>query len=115
MRTSLSFITLGIGVTQLFRLEQKTSKVETPYSWIPLSDDQDNGNIAIRKYGKALGSTFVVLGIITLLYGLGRFIQVQSMLTKSYYPVARLSMVLLILMILAVVLVTFVMVLKTSI
>ncbi|KAK6460117.1 hypothetical protein DFJ63DRAFT_315990 [Scheffersomyces coipomensis] len=113
LRTSLSFITIGIGVTQLFRLEDKTSSVHVNDSILILSNDDKS--ITINKYGKPLGSTFIILGIITLLFGVSRFFQVQSMLTKNYYPASRLSILSLIIVVLGVILVTFYMVLESSI
>lgn len=115
LRTSLSFVTIGVGVTQLFRLENKSTKVDINDSTIPLADDKLGKGKAIDKYGKPLGSIFIILGIITLLMGFVRFYQVQHMLTKNYYPATRLSIMTLIVLILVVVIITFVMVLKSSV
>lgn len=115
LRTSLSFISLGIGVTQLFRLEDKATKVKINNTTLALSDDALDKGKSIIKYGKPLGSLFIIIGIITLLLGFLRFFQVQYMLTKSYYPAARLSILALVVAILVVVIITFVMIVKTAI
>ncbi|KAL6454554.1 hypothetical protein SBY92_004021 [Candida maltosa Xu316] len=103
LRTSLAFITLGIGITQLFRLETPNSKIHTSGSIVPLSNETSD---VILKAGKPLGSIFIVLGIITLIFGMNRYFQVQHFLTKDYYPATRLM--------LTIVITTFALVLKTS-
>ncbi|KAK6204990.1 uncharacterized protein RJT21DRAFT_111533 [Scheffersomyces amazonensis] len=112
LRTSLSFITIGIGVTQLLRLEDKSSSVSVNGAVLILTPDDTSASI--YKYGKPLGSIFIVLGIITLLFGVVRFFQVQTMLTKNYYPASRLSILILITAVLIVILVTFYMVIKST-
>lgn len=102
MRTSLSFITIGIGVTQLFRLQDK-------------ADSGGHNAQALKRFGKPLGSLFVILGIITLIFGTVRFFKVQRMLTKNYYPATRLALVLLISTVLITIFITLVVVLKTSV
>lgn len=116
LRTSLAFITLGIGITQLFRLEKPNSKIQTSSTVIPLSRTPHNGENSqiITRFGKPLGSVFIVLGMLTLLFGMKRYFQVQYFLTKDYYPATRLSIFVLISIILAIVVVTFGLVLKTS-
>ncbi|RCK59334.1 hypothetical protein Cantr_07778 [Candida viswanathii] len=111
LRTSLAFITLGIGITQLFRLEKPHSKILTSSSVLPLRDT--NSDIILRA-GKPLGAVFIILGIITLIFGMNRYFQVQFFLQKDYYPATRLSIFLLIAVILIIVVTTFIIVLKTS-
>lgn len=111
LRTSLSFITIGVGVTQLFRIEDKSANAILDGSHILFNTKAD---FSIHKFGKPLGGTFIALGISTLLFGLFRFFQVQSMLTKNYYPASRLSIFLLICIILAIILITLVMTLKAT-
>lgn len=114
LRTSLSFISIGIGITQLFRLEDKSTDVNINNTTIELNDDSKQKGKSIIKYGKPLGSAFVSIGILTLLIGFVRFFQVQYMLTKDYYPASRLSILLLVVLILVIVLITFFMVVKTT-
>ncbi|CAI5755919.1 unnamed protein product [Candida verbasci] len=111
LRTSLSFITLGIGMTQLFRLEHPNSKVKTMNNVLLLNDNEDN---LIRKLGKPLGATFIIIGILTLIFGFNRYFKVQIYLTKSFYPATRLSLFILISLILILTIITLVMVLKTA-
>ncbi|ODV79932.1 uncharacterized protein CANTADRAFT_36246, partial [Suhomyces tanzawaensis NRRL Y-17324] len=102
LRTSLSFITIGIGVTQLFRLETR----ESP--------DKLSHHSEINKYGKPLGGTFIALGIATLVLGFVRFFQVQHLLTKNYFPASRLLVIVLIAVVFAVVVATFALVLRST-
>ena len=112
LRTSLGFITLGIGVTQLFRLDKKDTTVRTTNNIIMLMNSKDGDELV--RYGKPLGAIFIVLGILTLLLGFYRFFLVQKFLTINYYPAARVGIAILLFLVLAVVLVTFGMVVKTS-
>lgn len=109
LRTSLSFITIGIGITQLFRLEDKQSTVQLNNWTIQL----DNSSEVIAKFGKPLGCIFIILGIITLLFGVTRFFNVQQMLVKNYYPAARLTVVVLISLLLVVTVCTFTMIVSS--
>ncbi|EDK45202.1 hypothetical protein PVL30_002878 [Lodderomyces elongisporus] len=112
LRTSLGFITLGIGVTQLFRLDKNDTTVRTTNNIIMLMNSKDGDELV--RYGKPLGAIFIVLGILTLLLGFYRFFLVQKFLTINYYPAARVGIAILLFLVLAVVLVTFGMVVKTS-
>lgn len=99
LRTSLSFISLGIGITQLFRLNK---------------DSSPKALLDVTNYGKPLGSSFIVLGIVTLLFGFSRFFQVQSLLTKNYFPATRLFMFFLIGALVSLILVSFGLVLRAT-
>ncbi|CAH1760671.1 5048_t:CDS:2 [Entrophospora sp. SA101] len=74
LRTSLSFISIGIAITQLFRLNLNGKK----------SDD---------KVGKPLGLTFVVLGIIFLVIGIIRYFHSQYLMTQGNFPASRGSII----------------------
>ena len=113
LRTSLAFITIGIGVTQLFRLEKPGTRVRTTDRILDLSSDDKSDDL--KRFGKPLGSIFIILGILTLLMGFRRYFHVQRLLTKSYYPAARLGVAILLFLILSIVLVTLALVLETSV
>lgn len=95
LRTSLSFISLGIGVTQLFRLNSKSGS-------------------GVHEYGKPLGAIFIILGIATLLLGFSRFFHVQALLTKNHFPATRLSILSLIVAVVALIIATFGLVIKVT-
>ncbi|CAG8491439.1 4473_t:CDS:2, partial [Scutellospora calospora] len=68
LRTSLSFISIGVGVTD------------------PTHRDD--------KVGKGLGIAFIILGIIFLGFGLLRYFNSQYLMTKGHFPASRGSVVL---------------------
>jgi len=68
LRTALSLIAVGVGVTQLFRL----------------STTQD-----FYFTGKALGAALVILGLLFCFLGTYRYFQVQRWMTKDRYPATR--------------------------
>lgn len=78
LRTSLSFITIGVGIVQLFRLKGT------------------NEEQAIKLFGKVIGVGFILLGILTLIMGCLRYFRVQSMLLSLYYPASQYSVILLV-------------------
>ncbi|KAM9931771.1 hypothetical protein OXX80_008578 [Metschnikowia pulcherrima] len=71
LRTSLSLVTIGIGIVQLLKLKNE-------------SED-------LSRYAKPLGASFVFIGIITLVMGTLRYFRVQTMLLSSYYPASQFS------------------------
>ncbi|CAG8480395.1 5159_t:CDS:2, partial [Dentiscutata heterogama] len=76
LRTSLSFISIGIAITQLFRLTGGGT-----------SDSHKDD-----KVGKGLGIAFIVLGIIFLGFGLFRYFNSQQLMTKGHFPASRVKM-----------------------
>ncbi|EGV60678.1 hypothetical protein PSN45_001549 [Yamadazyma tenuis] len=108
LRTSLSFITIGIGITQLFKLSSN-SKVKTSGRFVNLDiPDADR----FHKYGKPLGGIFIALGIVTLLHGFVRYFKVQHLLIYNYYPATRKALATLIGVILAVLVTLLVVVIR---
>lgn len=83
LRTSLAFASIGIAVTQLFRLNTS------------LTDGADDPSLqTIRNLGKPLGSTFIGISILVLLLGYLRFYQSQKYVISGKFPAARLTIVL---------------------
>lgn len=76
LRTSLAFASIGIAITQLFRLntslEGETKRAET-----------------LRHLGKPLGATFLAVSILILLLGYNRFLQGQHWVIKGKFPASR--------------------------
>ncbi|KAI0022245.1 hypothetical protein F4780DRAFT_210358 [Xylariomycetidae sp. FL0641] len=79
LRTSLSFASIGIAVTQLFRLNTS------------LSDGQqgDPHLATIRRLGRPLGATFLAVSILMLFLGYQRFYQGQRWVMKGKFPASR--------------------------
>ncbi|CAI2190539.1 12655_t:CDS:2 [Funneliformis geosporum] len=66
LRTSLSFIGIGVAVTQLFRLKGDTNK---------------GGNV--------IGIVFIMLGIVFLGFGITRYFHSQYLMTTGHFPASR--------------------------
>uniref|UniRef100_A0A1D1XEN3 Uncharacterized protein Mb2295 n=1 Tax=Anthurium amnicola TaxID=1678845 RepID=A0A1D1XEN3_9ARAE len=79
LRTSLSFISIGIAITQLFRLARA-----------PGNDQRVN---EYDKGGKIIGIVFIVLGIVFLTFGITRYFHSQYLMTKGHFPASRGSVV----------------------
>ncbi|PPJ53483.1 hypothetical protein CBER1_00324 [Cercospora berteroae] len=79
LRTSLSFASIGIAVTQLFRLNTAIQ----PGSGV-------NGTTArLRSVGKPLGATFLGISILILLLGFHRYFESQHYVIRGKFPASR--------------------------
>ncbi|KAI7907913.1 uncharacterized protein BX663DRAFT_492388 [Cokeromyces recurvatus] len=78
LRTSLSIISVGIGITQLFRLEKKTTQTRHYHQ-------QDKASI----YGQMIGFLFIIISILFLVFAFIRYFHTQLALTKGYFPASR--------------------------
>lgn len=76
LRTSLSLVTIGIGIVQLLKLKNEFED--------------------LSRYAKPLGASFVFIGIMTLVMGTLRYFRVQTMLLSSYYPASQFLVTLLV-------------------
>ncbi|EWC46600.1 hypothetical protein DRE_04087 [Drechslerella stenobrocha 248] len=79
LRTSLSFASIGIAVTQLFRLNAS----------IGTDPASEKGIMTLRRMGKPLGATFLGIAILVLLIGLNRYYESQNWLLKGKFPASR--------------------------
>ncbi|KAI1751969.1 hypothetical protein F4782DRAFT_164756 [Xylaria castorea] len=76
LRTSLAFASIGIAITQLFRLNSSlTTNEQTEHHF--------------RQLGRPLGTTFIGISILVLLLGYQRFYQPQQWLLKGKFPASR--------------------------
>ncbi|KAM7208051.1 protein of unknown function (DUF202) domain containing protein [Naviculisporaceae sp. PSN 640] len=75
LRTSLAFASIGIAITQLFRLNTS------------LADTESNGTL--RHLGKPLGSTFLAISILILFLGYKRYLQAQHWVIRGKFPASR--------------------------
>ncbi|KAJ5727952.1 hypothetical protein N7493_005772 [Penicillium malachiteum] len=105
MRTSLAFASIGIAVTQLFRLNTTTSAnvnksdtVPTTHSsslldvFVMSSSDKDMSKL--RSVGKPLGSTFIGVAILILFVGFHRYFESQYWIVRGKFPASRGSVAL---------------------
>ncbi|KAK1726176.1 uncharacterized protein BDZ83DRAFT_533381, partial [Colletotrichum acutatum] len=79
LRTSLAFASIGIAVTQLFRLN---SSLSTPGT-------DDSNSHTLRQLGKPLGATFLGISILILFLGYQRYFRAQQWVMKGKFPASR--------------------------
>ncbi|KAI3145108.1 hypothetical protein CBS147326_58 [Penicillium roqueforti] len=113
MRTSLAFASIGIAVTQLFRLNSASTKTKTnffdpasglhagilpPYLDSSGYDSADlhtsSATARLRSVGKPLGSTFIGVSILILMIGFHRYFQSQYWIIRGKFPASRGSVAL---------------------
>lgn len=113
LRTSLAFASIGIAVTQLFRLNKSINQQGTSPSQvlapllehlqidpanakdlISLSALSDGDNQRLGNVGKPLGATFIGLSILVLLVGFHRYFESQYWITRGKFPASRGSVAL---------------------
>ncbi|ORX58930.1 hypothetical protein DM01DRAFT_1283107 [Hesseltinella vesiculosa] len=73
LRTSLALISVGVALTQLFRLENE----ESPHQ------------IQKANAGRLIGLLFVVLGILFVFFASVRYFHTQESMVKGYFPASR--------------------------
>ncbi|KAI9716844.1 MAG: hypothetical protein M1828_007505 [Chrysothrix sp. TS-e1954] len=101
LRTSLSFASIGIAVTQLFRLNTS------------LNIDPDQSH-RLRRAGKPLGATFLAIGIVILLIGFHRYFESQHYVILGKFPASRGSIFLVTFIAAALILASFVVILSIA-
>lgn len=85
LRTSLAFASIGIGITQLFRLNTTLNPsdpiADPPSSSIPV--------VRLRTVGKPLGVTFLAISIVILCLGWRRYFEAQYWIIRGKFPASR--------------------------
>ncbi|CAG8950377.1 hypothetical protein HYFRA_00006870 [Hymenoscyphus fraxineus] len=84
LRTSLAFASIGIAITQLFRLNTTSSA----------SSSGVDGYKHLRQMGKPLGATFLGISIMMLGVGFHRYFESQHWIIRGKFPASRGSVVL---------------------
>ncbi|KAI5840452.1 hypothetical protein DFP73DRAFT_482450 [Morchella snyderi] len=84
LRTSLAFASIGIAITQLFRLNAAVVTTPNPSGYTPL-----------RHMGKPLGATFIGISLLVLMIGVNRYYESQTWLMRGKFPASRGSIFLL--------------------
>ena len=79
LRTSLAFASIGIAVTQLFRLN---TTIKSSEGFTPAPDT--SGTIRLRQVGKPLGATFLGIAILVLGVGGRRYFESQVSFDVRY-------------------------------
>jgi len=82
VRTSLAISSAGVALVQLLTI---SSHVTTDgVSYTPSSRK-------LQVYARPLGATAIIMGLVVLAIGITRYFSVQRALTKGMFPVARLT------------------------
>ncbi|KAJ2272069.1 hypothetical protein EV176_003778, partial [Coemansia sp. RSA 451] len=80
IRTSLSMVTVGVAIRQLYRVS-----IDLGNEIDPAADPSASDPLA----GKVLGVSFVALGMSFVFVGLYRYFHSQLLMTKGKFPVSR--------------------------
>ncbi|KAI8072306.1 hypothetical protein BC940DRAFT_292269 [Gongronella butleri] len=77
LRTSLALISVGVALTQLFRLERpEKPPMHAPYAHM-------------SGPGRVVGLLFLVLGILFVVFAAIRYFHAQQSMVKGYFPASR--------------------------
>ena len=83
LRTSLAFASIGIAVTQLFRLNTTISERDG------LTPENPPNTFHLKQVGKPLGATFLGIAILVLLLGGRRYFESQYWIIRGKFPASR--------------------------
>ncbi|CAO3598101.1 unnamed protein product [Absidia cylindrospora] len=78
LRTSLSLISVGVALTQLFRLDKNHH-----------GGGGGSGLDELLRSGRFVGLMFVVLGILFVLFAISRYFHAQQAMIKGSFPASR--------------------------
>lgn len=96
LRTSLSFASIGIAVTQLFRLNTTINSSQpstNPSSSNPSQSTLQVNYSHLRQVGKPLGATFLGISILILFLGFHRYFESQHYVIRGKFPASRGSII----------------------
>ncbi|KAK9565919.1 hypothetical protein V6Z77_002823 [Aspergillus fumigatus] len=125
LRTSLAFASIGIAVTQLFRLnatnapssdvssQQFPSLLSPPFydsATIQITSESQR----LRNIGKPLGTTFIGIALMILLIGFHRYFESQYWIIRGKFPASRGSVALVAIVAAALIVTSFVVILAIS-
>ncbi|KAL7943450.1 hypothetical protein V8C42DRAFT_359145 [Trichoderma barbatum] len=77
LRTSLAFASIGVAVTQLFRLNTGSASAS------------EFDHTRLQQMGRPLGATFLAISIVTLLLGCRRYFHAQEWILQGKFPASR--------------------------
>ncbi|KAK6835218.1 hypothetical protein RU639_001919 [Aspergillus parasiticus] len=102
LRTSLAFASIGIAITQLFRLNSSGSSTPgadyssqalppllSPPFYDPTTIRVTATSERLRSIGKPLGTTFIGVAIVILLIGFHRYFESQYWIIRGKFPASR--------------------------
>lgn len=92
LRTSLSFASIGIAITQLFRLNSSL-RSDTSGAADVATESHTHSLRRLRHLGKPLGATFIGISILMLFIGFHRYFEAQHYVIRGKFPASRGSIV----------------------
>lgn len=96
VRTGSIFVTLGVTFVQFVHLSQKTTSVVIKGNEYDLTEFNRQNETLFAHYGKAIEILTMVLGILSVIFAITRFLHVQSLLTRDYFPASRVKVFILV-------------------
>ena len=98
LRTSLSFASIGIAVTQLFRLNTSIqngsgSGSDSSSGPSPSAPSISSASARLRNLGKPLGATFIGIAVVILFIGFHRYFEAQHYVIRGKFPASRGSVI----------------------
>ncbi|KAI9880536.1 MAG: hypothetical protein M1830_002576 [Pleopsidium flavum] len=114
LRTSLAFASIGIAITQLFRLNTTLSSSHPPNPLSTPSITATQNAPRLREVGKPLGATFLGIAIIVLFIGFHRYFESQHWIIRGKFPASRGSVALVALVAAALIVVSLVVVVSVD-
>ncbi|EAW22518.1 uncharacterized protein NFIA_012070 [Aspergillus fischeri NRRL 181] len=125
LRTSLAFASIGIAVTQLFRLNathapssdvssQQFPSLLSPPFYDPATIKITSESQRLRNIGKPLGTTFIGIALMILLIGFHRYFESQYWIIRGKFPASRGSVALVAIVAAALIVTSFVVILAIS-
>ncbi|KIK68508.1 hypothetical protein GYMLUDRAFT_35942 [Collybiopsis luxurians FD-317 M1] len=97
-RTSLAIASTGVALVQLFTVSSNSNNSNPS---VQALDDK------LRSFARPLGSASICLGIAVMLIGILRYFTVQHALTQGHFPVARVLIAAIALILLVIVTIVF--------
>jgi uncharacterized membrane protein YidH (DUF202 family) len=85
LRTSLAFASIGVAITQFFRLSTSDSNGKSSIMMVGSSTNPSE----LKRLSAVLGGLFVGMGMVIMLFGLIRYFTTQHYLLSDKFPVAR--------------------------
>lgn len=110
LRTSLAFASIGVAITQFFRLQSSTSK--QTLAALAVAQNEQGGDVLsllyssdlhlymqrvaimdqrLTKFSTILGGWFIATGIVIILLGCWRYFLSQHYLQLGKFPASRMS------------------------
>lgn len=94
-RTSSIFITLAITFIQFVHITGSINSVTINNTTYSLEQFTAQNLWSLTHYGKAVEILGLALGLITMIFGAIRFFRIQTLLTQNFFPVTRMTVLML--------------------